>query len=338
MPTPEIVNSFQGAFGPPTRGHYEAMLYAAQKTIEQYPGKQILMLYMPTAESTSKAHLKLTQEERIAALTEFCVKLKAEIGYDRINFEASRMEYEIFQEKKSTATIHTLKALKASYPRATIVMTMGLDNLFDLPFWGDVETYSSYTKNIYVLSRTVTLEDEPKLLDISVSGKTLKFHKFASWDARMKGDVSKISYTDSELKNKLEKVWTVPNQGENGELHTLLEIFNTINFQILKAKPSPTSSSLLRVALKKYYVDPAEDKYLAAVTTLEGRKPVLRTASEAEKSEDPWYLATMKTHNLEKQDKLNSFNTNFRATFKSVILGGKKRRKNRSKSKRKSRK
>lgn len=215
---------------------------------------------------------------------------------------------------------------------------MGLDNLFDLPFWGDVETYSSYTKNIYVLSRTVTPEDEPKLLDIKVSGKTLKFHKFASWDARMKGDVSKILYSDSELKKKLEKVWSSPNAGENGELHTLLELFNTINFQILEDKPSPTSSSLLRIALKKYYVDPSEDKYLAAVRTLEGRKPVLRTASESEKSEDPWYLATMKTHHLEKQAKLNSFNTDFRATFKSVSFGGKKRRTSRRKTKRKSRK
>lgn len=341
MATPEIVNSFQGAFGPPTQGHYEAMLYAANKTREQYPDKKILMLYMPTAESTSKPHLKLSQEERIKALTEFCKKLKAEIGYDKINFEASRMEYDIFQDKKSTATIHTLKALKAKYPKATVLLTMGLDNLFDLPFWGDVETYCLYTKNIYVLSRDVTQEDESKLLDVPVNGHTLKFHKFASWDARMKGDVSQISYDESELKNKLEKLWTVPNVGENGELKTLLEIFNTINFQVLEAKPSPTSSSLLRVALKKYYVDPSEDKYLAAVKTLEGRTPVLRTASEAEKLEDPWFSATMKTHHLEKQAKLNSFNTDFRGTFKSVPLGGKRRktrRTNRSKSKRKNRK
>ena len=337
MATPDIVNSFQGAFGPPTRGHYEAMLFAARKTIEENPSKTILMLYMPTAESTSKAHLKLTQTDRIAALTEFCGKLKSEIGYERINFEASTIEYEIFKDKKSTATIHTLRALKTIYPSSSIILTMGLDNLFDLPFWGDVETYSSYTKNIYVLSRTVNSEDEPKLVTIPVNGNELKFHKFASWDARMKGDVSQISYDESELKKKLEKVWSTPNSGEN----TLLEIFNTINFQILDAKPSPTSSSLLRVALKKYYVDPAEDKYLEAVKTLEGRTPVLRTASEAEKSEDPWFTATMKTHHLEKQAKLNSFNNDFRTTFKSVPLGGKRRktrRTNRSKSKRKSRK
>ena len=335
MVAPDIVNSYQGAFGPPTKGHYEAMLFAARKTIEMNPGKEILMLYMPTAESSSKPHLKLTQEERIKALTEFCTKLKTEISYDKINFEASRIEYEIFKTKKSTATIHTLRALKAIYPTSTIIMTMGLDNLFDLPFWGDVEKYSLYTKDIYVLSRHVTAEDELKLVNIPVNGRVLKFHKFASWDTRLKGDVSQISYDESELKTKLEKE---PSAGENGELHTLLEIFNTINFKVLEGKPSPTSSSLLRVALKKYYVDPAEDKYLGAVRTLMGRKPVIRTASEAEKSEDPWFTATMKTHHLEKQAKLNSFNTEFRETFKSVPLGGKRRktiRKNRNRKNRK---
>jgi len=337
MAAPDIVNSFQGAFGPPTRGHYEAMLFSARKTLEENPGKTILMLYMPTAESSSKPHLKLTQTERLQALTEFCGKLKSEIGNQRINFMASQIEYEIFNTKKSSATIHTLRALKSIYPSSTIILTMGLDNLFDLPFWGDVETYNVYTKNIYVLSRTVNPEDEAKLLDISVNGNDLKFHKFASWDARMKGDVSHIVYDESELKTKLEKKWL----SSTGESNTLLELFNTINFQILDAKPSPTSSSLLRVALKKYYVDPSEDKYLPAVETLEGRTPVLRTASEAEKSEDPWYNATMKTHHLEKQAKLNSFNAEFRATFKSITLGGKKRktrRTNRNKSKRKNRK
>ena len=71
MATPDVVNSYQGAFGPPTHGHYEAMLFAARKTIEENPDKQILMLYMPTAESSSKPHLKLTQTERIDALSEF---------------------------------------------------------------------------------------------------------------------------------------------------------------------------------------------------------------------------------------------------------------------------
>jgi nicotinic acid mononucleotide adenylyltransferase len=341
MAAPDIVNSYQGAFGPPTLGHYEAMLFAARKTIEMNPGKEILMLYMPTAESSSKPHLKLTQEERIAALTEFCTKLKNEIAYDKINFEASRIEYEIYKEKKSSATIHTLRALKSIYPSSTIIMTMGLDNLFDLPFWGDVETYSLYTKDIYVLSRDISPEDEHKLLTIPINGQELKFHKFASWDARMKSDVSHISYDESELKQKLEKVWSAPNTGENGELNTLLEIFNTINFKILEGKPSPTSSSLLRVALKKYYVDPSEDKYLDAVRTLIGHTPVLRSASEEEKSEDPWFVATMKSHHLEKQAKLNSFNTEFRTTFKSVKLGGKRRktrRTNKSRSKRKHRK
>jgi hypothetical protein len=171
-----------------------------------------------------------------------------------------------------------------------------------------------------------------------MNGQDLKFHKFASWDARMKNSVSHLTYDDSDLKTKLEKVWKIQ---ENGTSNTLLELLGKINFKILETQPSPTSSSLLRVALKKYYVDPSEDKYLVAVKTLTGRTPVLRSASEAEKSEDPWFVATMKSHHLEKQAKLNSFNADFRTTFKSVQFGGKRsktRRVNKSRSKRKQRK
>lgn len=194
MAAPEIVNSYQGAFGPPTKGHYEAMLFAAIKTLAEFPDKQILMLYMPTAESSSKPHLALTKDERIVALTEFCTKLKGEFPEAKINFEASTIEYEIYKEKKSTATIHTLKALKSAYPTATLCLTMGLDNLYDLPFWGDVENYTYYTKRIYVPTRDVTPEDKQKTITMNIGGADLTFNKYASWDKLYKGDIGAVPY------------------------------------------------------------------------------------------------------------------------------------------------
>lgn len=325
MATPEIVNSYQGAFGPPTKGHYEAMLFAARKSLAEFPNKQILMLYMPTAESSSKPHLALTKDERIAALTEFCTKLKGEFPEAKINFEASTIEYEIYKEKKSTATIHTLKALKSAYPTATLCLTMGLDNLYDLPFWGDVENYIYYTKHIYVPTRDVTSEDRQKTLTMNVGGTDLTFNKYASWNKLYKGDIGAVPYESSELKVKLENLWTPPNSETNKMVQTksLKQLFESMKFLLLE-KPIATSSSLLRVALKKYYTD-GEEKYLSAVKTLEGREPVLNSASEAEKAADPWFTINQKAQHLEKPIKLESFDKDFKVAFPNTSGGGKRR-------------
>jgi hypothetical protein len=72
----QVVNSYQGAFGPPTLGHYEAMLAAARTTLKNYGGAKILMLFMPTAASSSKTHLLHTQKERIESLNVYCKMLK----------------------------------------------------------------------------------------------------------------------------------------------------------------------------------------------------------------------------------------------------------------------
>jgi len=333
MAQPEIVNSYQGAFGPPTKGHYEAMLYAARKTLADFPDKQILMLYMPTAESSSKPHLALTKDERIVALSEFCAKLKAEFPEAKINFEASTIEYTIYNEKKSTATIHTLRALKATYPIATILLTMGLDNLYDLPFWGEVENYAYYIKRIYVPTRDITPEDEKKTLTMNIGGSDLTFNKYASWDARYKGDISAVTYESSELKVKLENLWTPPNTEANKMVQTksLKQLFESMKFVLLE-KPSPTSSSLLRVALKKYYTD-GEEKYLSAVKTLEGREPVPNSVSEAEKAADPWYTINQKAQHLEKPAKVESFDKDFKVAFPNTSGGGRRKTRRNRKNK-----
>jgi len=333
--SPDVVVSYQGAFGPPTLGHYEAMKYAAQKALEEYPGKSIHMLFMPTAKSSAKPHLEPTKEERIQALTEFCSKLKGEMSDAPITFEASTMEYAITDEKKSTATIHTLRALKAKYSSSEIVLAMGLDNLFDLPFWEESQNYPSYTKKVYVLSRTVTPEDQTKTLQISLNGIPLTFNKYASWNALYKqATIADIAYEQSDLKNRLEKLWAKPSSDPSkmSEVKSLKQLFEEIKVVMLP-QPSPTSSSLLRVALKKYYSDePKADVYLQALTQLIGRPPVLRSAAEEEKTKDPWYVMFQKTNQLEKAEKIASFNSDFSVAFPDVKLnsqGGGKRSKNR---------
>ena len=197
-----IVNSYQGAFGPPTKGHYEAMLYATRKTMETYPTNPILMLFMPTKKSGSKPHLELTQEERIQALNEFCDKLKHELNDPRVTFEASRIEYDIFEKHNSSATIYTLQKLKETYPESTIILTMGLDNLFDLPYWTEIENYPFYTNKIYVPLRDIENDEKSKLLPVNLKETQINFNKFASW-SKPAQNVTTVNYDTSDLKNSV---------------------------------------------------------------------------------------------------------------------------------------
>lgn len=318
-----VVNSFQGAFGPPTRGHYEGMLLAAQKTLEQYPEGNILMLYMPTCGSSAKPHLLDTMDARIECLNLFCAKLKAEIPAphnDRIFFEPSTIEYDLYRRTevlgeakpdKDTATYWTLKTLKNTYPDSTICLTMGLDNLFDLPFWKNVGTYPTYvTGKIYVLGRAVKPIDAQRTETVegiaaqSNSGsKPLRFHKYASWHAKYKdGSIVNAPIDGSDLAVKLE---------------TLYPILSHIDFVML-ATPPPTSSSLLRVALIKYYGEKTQ-KYASAIKTLTGFDPV---PLDADPSEDPWFKTFAIAAKYEKPDDIASFNADFAKAFPSS--GGKR--------------
>jgi nicotinic acid mononucleotide adenylyltransferase len=281
---PIVVNSYQGAFGPPTLGHYQAMKFAAEAMLRDFPDRKILMLFMPTAAGSAKPHLALTQDERIAALNIYCDKLQQEISDPRIKFEASRIEYDIYNNKKSTATILTLEKLRELYPKATLCLTMGLDNLFDLPFWNRVEEYSTFINTIYVPDRDISSEDIYKTEETTLNGIPLRFNKFASWDTK---------------EAKPLNIETVKHQLEG------------LNFHML-GKPAPTSSSLLRIALLKYYGGD-EIKY-EHVKKLEGREAVRLEAEDEMKTKDPWYMSYLKTNHLEKPEKIASFNTDYAAS------------------------
>jgi len=373
--TADVVNSFQGAFGPPTRGHYEAMRIATEATIKNHPSGNILMLFMPTAGGSSKPHLFPTQASRIEALELFCTKLKTQFPDQRIKFEPSRLEYELYADpvnKKNTATILTLKKLREVYTKAEISVTMGLDNMFDFAFWAEVTTYGNYTKpsneerkpmNIYVLKRDTTKEDQQKtfssdemklklrIVAVEEDKGLIRFNKFASWNfgkalAEKKKRQQNNTISDSVL---IESITSTEEFKDTESLNQKLldkgaaiktSLENDFSFILMSEAPPPTSSSLLRGALYKYYVEPPNHTYLKPLQVLIG------DCFNSDDSENPWFknLNEMKAaapseikikDDLEK--KSAAFNNDYSMAF-GKKGGSRRSRKSNRKNNRKSRK
>jgi len=152
---PGVVFSFQGAFGPPTLGHYTAMKLYAQQVLHDYPGHKILMLFMPTA-AGSKVHLQPTQNSRKHLLQAFCNYLTGEFVGNPITFEPSEIEYELYRSGEDTATYRTIEELRSRFSKAEIVLGMGLDNMLQLPYWKNVIQYKDNVTKIYVASRKLS--------------------------------------------------------------------------------------------------------------------------------------------------------------------------------------
>ena len=131
--------SFQGAFGPPTYGHYQSMETFITKVKADYPAHDYSFLFMPTARSGSKLHLEPTQRNRIDILEEFSSRLKTE---HEVRVEASTIEYGIYKDSNVTDTIYTINKIKEVNPEAVIVLGMGQDNVLRLPFWKDIREYN----------------------------------------------------------------------------------------------------------------------------------------------------------------------------------------------------
>jgi nicotinic acid mononucleotide adenylyltransferase len=163
-PNKQVVFTFQGAFGPPTYGHFMSMKNFATKISEDYPDNHVTMLFMPGGYSGDKKHLYPTQSDRKVVLDVFCERLKDD--FPLLNFETSEIEYGIVNEipdsksKSNPATFVTIDALRVKYPGATILVGMGLDNMFELPFWSNVDSYADKCEKIYVVNRKLSREDE----------------------------------------------------------------------------------------------------------------------------------------------------------------------------------
>ena len=156
----DYVFSYQGAFGPPTYGHYKSMEAFANQLNIDFLGKKILMLFMPTGGGGSKPHLQPTRSMRKSVLDMFCEKLQE--NFTNVIFVTSEIEYNIFDAEKTkgkTATIHTINELKIKYPTSSICLGMGLDNAYQLPYWESIDKYSDLVHKIYVVPRTPSADE-----------------------------------------------------------------------------------------------------------------------------------------------------------------------------------
>jgi nicotinic acid mononucleotide adenylyltransferase len=66
-----IVCTYQGSFSPPTIGHEDAARIIAAKLIELYPGRDITLFFMPTANIGSKESIS---KKRLR--THFLIKIR----------------------------------------------------------------------------------------------------------------------------------------------------------------------------------------------------------------------------------------------------------------------
>jgi nicotinic acid mononucleotide adenylyltransferase len=165
-----IVFSYQGAFGPPTYGHYVAMKLMALQVCKDYPkASQITMLFMPTP-GGSKKHLNPTRDIRIKVLNKFCELLAFEPEITEINdkrtrlvFEPSRIEYNKADAvDKSISTISTIEELEKIETKPLILIGMGYDNMLQLPYWERVKDYHKKVARIYVVYRTLSDDEQGK--------------------------------------------------------------------------------------------------------------------------------------------------------------------------------
>ena len=229
-----IVLSYQGAFGPPTLGHYMAMRnfafamikYAKENNMDKL---QIVMLFMPTAASSSKPHLGVTKGSRLAVLEIFCKFLSKEFEqyYQNIRFIASDIEYRLSDIKSDTSTWRTIGVLNGGFAEYSeevtpselsdisimysgfkVFLGMGKDNATQFPFWVKGNAYVQNLAGIAVADREASAEDMKKLREFIVPGGTLNFEILAPWDIT-KPDVLQMvqagfGIPDSAMQQKLE--------------------------------------------------------------------------------------------------------------------------------------
>lgn len=212
-----IIFSFQGAFGPPTLGHYISMKLFAKEVLSDYPDGKITMLFMPTAKSSSKPHLELTKAARYDVLEKFCQLLKSESDFkerDRITFAVSDVEYKLSesessdQRMKSGSTIVTIETLvgnQDNLPRISghnkILLGIGFDNMMQLPYWAEVGKFHEMVDKIYVSYRSLTQEE------------VAKTHEYV------------ITQDDNENKPRLRFETTIPGFFKPESLQTVIEEF-----------------------------------------------------------------------------------------------------------------
>jgi len=262
--TYDVVFSYQGAFGPPTFGHFTSMEMFAEKILIDYPTSNIRMLFMPTALSSSKPHLEPTQQNRIAVLNKFCKILKEKYkDNDKITFEASEIEYQLCASHKDgskidTGTYRTIDKLKNLYPTSTIILGMGKDNILQLPYWKNINEYATKVKSIYVVNRELSEAEKETVTDFNIKEQdeiSLPFQKTLPWQKPKEEINSILGITGLDTKGNYEKGIDVTKIIEDYEPHINI---NLPNILVLTGLPPPTSSSMLRYYIYRYIMENTE--------------------------------------------------------------------------------
>lgn len=157
-----VICSIQGSYAPPHLGHKGLAKNIAEKLLELYPDEHCTVSYMPSSNFASKSSISkksentdeyVSEDDRAAMLELYCKELTEEFDAKQLTFNVSRIEYEIQPQLKSTATIHTLRALRKAEPLARIIVAMGEDNYQQLPWWQGIEEWDGLIDTILMLER-----------------------------------------------------------------------------------------------------------------------------------------------------------------------------------------
>lgn len=159
-PTQDIVFTYQGSFAPPHLGHYEAAKNFIEEIALTYPNTQVLFLFMPSSNKSSKASTSvytalsnpgdyISQEDRLKLLGFYAQELNK--LYPNIKVQVSDLEYRICVGEFNfiglpspnylSSTINTLTVLAYLYPGSTIGLGLGIDNGYDISTWNLIDKY-----------------------------------------------------------------------------------------------------------------------------------------------------------------------------------------------------
>lgn len=224
-----IVFSYQGAFGPPTYGHYKSMETFIQRIIQDYgEDYKYTFLFMPTKSSSSKPHLQGTMNQRERILQIFSNKLKEK--YLDVTIAPSSIE---FDKETSSDTINTIDVLTEKYPGYKIILGMGKDNALQLPYWGRIIEYKSKVESIYLVNREVG--GETRVFENSDGKEIGTFDALVpSWAAK----TERLEPVFGITKEQLEEGNKIPN---DTKINIELPVIKEINADI-----PPSSSSMIR--------------------------------------------------------------------------------------------
>ena len=339
QPTYDVIFSYQGAFGPPTFGHLKSMEMFAEKILSEYSNTKILMLFMPTALSSSKPHLEPTQDDRIEVLNKFSEILNATYPDNNITFEASKIEYELCAQNISTATIRTIDKLKEIYPTPSIILLgMGKDNILQLPYWEKIREYAVKVTSIYVVNRELSKAENNIVANFSITqqpGTTLPFQKILPWQ-KSKEDIQDIfGITGLDNNGTYEKGIDVTTINQGDEPHINIKLPNIV----MLGTPPPTSSSMLRYYIYKYIIEVNEEvkneikeqiKNIMFGQYRDNIDKLIDQTIENYTNREPSYKFCISPKNDDYEDKYNAFINN-----NGFMVGGKRSKTNRKKSNKK---